>query len=175
VAGLVSNKVPMLLPRVHDCISLLLGSDLRRQQLANCNPAVYYFSQGWLEYGRDPYTEYLEYVEKYGEADAAYLINTLYGRYQEAVFIRTTGTEEKLEQCRRKVKQIADFFNWKISEIAGNLTLLTAVVDRRQNRDVIRIEPGKPIILEEGEFNEHQSKLDTHDRGRRGKINGDIA
>lgn len=147
VEGLVSATVPMILPNTHDCISLMLGSDSRRLELSKYNPAIYYFSQGWLDYGRDPYTEYLEYFDKYGEADAAYLINTLYGTYREAVFIRTNCEEEKLEQYRQKVRQIARFFGWEVSEVMGNLALLNAVVNRQQYPGVIRVAPGTPIVL----------------------------
>jgi hypothetical protein len=149
VEGLVSATVPLVLPKAHDCISVLLGSDLRRQELSKDNPAVYYFSQGWLEYGRDPYAEYLEYVDKYGEDDAQYLIQTLYGTYREAVFIRTNCEAKKLEQYRQRVRQIADFFGWKVSEIEGNLALLNAVITRKRHPDVIRVAPGTPIVLEE--------------------------
>ena len=149
VDGLVSDAVPLVLPAVHDCISLLLGSDLERQRLAMLNPAIYYFSQGWLDYGRDPYTEYQEYVRKYGVADAKYLIQTLYGMYQGAVLIRTCGGK-KLKQCRQRVRAIADFFEWTVSEVNGELTLLKAVIEARQHPDVIRIAPGKSIVLGKG-------------------------
>ncbi|WP_425060158.1 hypothetical protein SCACP_08220 [Sporomusa carbonis] len=158
VEGLVSARVPIVLPRAHDCISLLLGSDLRRQQMSVLNPAVYYFSQGWLEYGRDPYAEYREYVDKYGEDDAAYLIQTLYGTYREAVLIRTCEGE-KLEQCRQKVRAIAGFFGWKVSEVAGDPGLLAAVVNARQHPDVIWVAPGNPICVEGGENFVHQSQF----------------
>lgn len=157
LAGLVSARVPMVAPAAHDCVSLLLGSDRRRQQLSERNPAVYYFSQGWLKYGRDPYAEYLEYFEKYGEADARYLIQTLYGKYEEAVFIRTCEGET-LRQCRLQVNRIASFFNWKVSEVPGDLALLGAVVSGRQQPDVIRVAPGKPIIVEEGNWYADQGK-----------------
>lgn len=150
VAGLVSVAVPLILPKVHDCISLLLGADVRRQQLSARNPAVYYFSQGWLDYGRDPYAEYLEYVDKYGQENAAYLIQTLYGRYQETVFVRTCDGE-KLEECRRRVEMIAGFFNWRVSELAGDLGLLTKLVNGKPCPAVIRVQPGNPIIIDEGE------------------------
>ncbi|BBB91807.1 MAG TPA: DUF1638 domain-containing protein [Methylomusa anaerophila] len=158
VAGLVSAGIPMVLPAVHDCISLLLGSDLRRQQLSARNPAVYYFSQGWLEYGRDPYAEYCEYVDKYGTADAGYLIRTLYGTYRGAVLIRTCGGG-KIEECRQKVKNIADFFDWSVTEVEGDLGLLTAVVGGKQHPDIIWVPPGKPVKLEEGNSSEYQSQF----------------
>ncbi len=148
VAGLVSAAVPLVLPAVHDCISLLLGSDLERQRLAVLNPAIYYFSQGWLDYGRDPYAEYQEYVAKYGPAAAKYLIRTLYGAYRGAVLIRTCEGE-KLQQCRQKVNVIADFFEWSVSEVIGDLSLLRAVIGAKQHPDVIRVAPGKSVVLEE--------------------------
>ncbi|QDR81644.1 DUF1638 domain-containing protein [Sporomusa termitida] len=157
LAGLVSASVPMVVPAAHDCVSLLLGSDRRRQQLSARNPAVYYFSQGWLKYGRDPYAEYQEYLEKYGEEDALYLIQTLYGKYEEAVFIRTCEGET-LRQCRQQVNRIAGFFNWKVSEVPGDLALLAAVVNRELLPDVIRVAPGNPIIVEEGNWYADQGK-----------------
>lgn len=144
LSGLISRAVPLVHPAVHDCISLLLGSDSRRQGLEALNPAVYYFSQGWLEYGRDPYEEYIEYLDKYGKDDASYLIGTLYGRYHKAMFIRTRSREE-LTDYRQRVKIVADFFNWEIEEADGNLALLAAVINAEQHPDVIRVAPGKSL------------------------------
>ncbi|WP_371371749.1 DUF1638 domain-containing protein [Sporomusa aerivorans] len=153
VEGLASARVPLVLPNAHDCISVLLGSDLRRQEQSARNPAAYYFSQGWLDYGRNPYDEYLEYIEKYGQDKAHYLIQSLYGAYREAIFIRTAADRKKIEEYRQKVKQIASFFGWKISEVAGDLELLNAVVNQLSHPGVIRVAPGTPIVLEEGIFN----------------------
>lgn len=147
---LISLAVPVIMPKAHDCISLLLGSDLKRQQLSDLNPDVYYFSQGWLEYGRDPYAEYLEYLEKYSKEDASYLIQTLYGRYKEAVFIRTCH-DEKLKVCRKRLKEIAGFFKWKTSEIPGDLGLLAKVVRGVPDPDVIWAAPGQVIMVGEEE------------------------
>ncbi|SDE47798.1 DUF1638 domain-containing protein [Sporomusa acidovorans] len=149
VAGLASPRVPLILPKAHDCISLLLGSDVRRQALNAVHPSVYYFSQGWLQYGRDPYTEYCEYRKRYGEKDAAYLIRSLYGNYQEAMFIQTVGEGAKLEKYRQRVSLIANFFGWKVREVTGDLTLLKAVISRQRGPDVMRVAPGTPIVLEE--------------------------
>ncbi|HWR40884.1 MAG TPA: DUF1638 domain-containing protein [Patescibacteria group bacterium] len=151
VAGLVSSEVPMLVPAVHDCISLLLGSDQRRQDLCSENAAAYYFSQGWLEYGRDPHVEYLEYLNKYGKANADYLIQTLYGKYQEAVLIRTCN-EDKMKTCRQRVSAIANFFDWSVREVEGDLALLTAIASGRQTPGAIFIAPGDPIQLQEESY-----------------------
>lgn len=143
-AGLVSPAVPLVLPNVHDCIGLLIGGSARRQELACRNPAAYYFSPGWLEFGRTPYEEYREYEQKYGQDDAEYLIETLYGKYQEAIFIRTC-VNENLTGYRQRVQEIAAFFHWTVSEVEGDLSLLQAVIACRHIPDVLHIAAGKPV------------------------------
>ncbi|MHB8075504.1 DUF1638 domain-containing protein [Desulfosporosinus fructosivorans] len=123
VVGLLSKRVPLLLLKTHDCISLLLGSNERQLSLLKENPGTYYFSRGWLDYGRTPYAEYLEYVDRYGQKKATDLIKMLYGNYNKAVLIVTLGTKD-IDKYREKVCQIADLFGWDVGEEEGDLRLL---------------------------------------------------
>jgi hypothetical protein len=146
VVGLRSQRVPLLMPRTHDCISLLLGSNERQLKLLKKNSGTYYFSRGWLDYGRTPYAEYLEYVDRYGREKAADLIKMLYGSYNKAVLIVTLGTKD-IEIYREKVRIIADFFGWDVGEEAGDLHILTAVLNGRTGQDTVYVEPGKMITV----------------------------
>ena len=146
--GLLSQSAPLIVPGTHDCISLLLGSDERRQALSKKNLGTYYFSPGWLDYGRDPYQEYQEYVARFGSKQAVFLIKTLYGRYSEAVFINTYDSMDT-DKYRERVWKIAAFFEWKVSEVKGNLSLLQDIINGRINSASLYIPPGKPIILED--------------------------
>ncbi len=146
ICGLVSANVPLLFPDTHDCLGLLLGSQERFLEVFTHNNAVYFFSQGWLDFGTDPYSEYLEYVAKYGSVKAKYLINTLYGRYNEAVFITTPGLQN-IEDYRQRLKLIAGFFNWKIREVPGDLGILQSLIKGSDGAGVIRVEPGVPVSL----------------------------
>jgi len=147
VVGLLSQRVPLLMPRTHDCISLLLGSNERQLKLLKENPGTYYFSRGWLDHGRTPYAEYLEYVDHYGWEKAAVLIKMLYGSYNKAVLIVTPGTKD-IEIYREKVRSIADFFGWNVGEEEGDLHLLTAVVNGKIERDTVYIEPGQVVTID---------------------------
>lgn len=144
IIGLNSPVSPMIMPGTHDCISLLLGSDERRYRLANTNPGSYYFSPGWLDYGRSPYEEYQEYVGRFGEKDANYLIQTLYGQYDEAVFINTCDFTNK-ERYMSKVEEIAKFFGWRVSEVNGDLRLLQTLINGSITPAVICVQPGKTV------------------------------
>lgn len=147
VLGLVSPNVPLLLPRTHDCIGLMLGSNARHMELFKENSLTYYFSQGWLDYGRTPLQEYFEYKDKYGEKKALRLIKTLYGNYQKAIFIITPGIKD-LDRYRQKVREIADFFDWEVEEIQGDMNLLHSVATGRNVPETVYVEAGQPITLE---------------------------
>ena len=146
VVGLLSQRVPLLLPRTHDCISLLLGSNERQLKLLMENTGTYYFSRGWLDYGRTPYAEYLEYVERFGQDVATDLIKMLYGSYNKAVLIVTLGTKD-IEKYREKVREIANFFGWDVGEEEGDLRLLTALLEGSTEQDTVYVEPGLTITV----------------------------
>jgi hypothetical protein len=47
-AGLVAGDTQLVLPRAHDCITLLLGSRERYAAQHKANPATYYYTPGWI-------------------------------------------------------------------------------------------------------------------------------
>lgn len=147
IIGLTSSRVPLLFPNAHDCIGLLLGSTERQLEMMKALPGTYFFSQGWLDYGRTPYDEYLEYVEKYGQDKAGQLIKALYGRYQRALLIVTPGMKD-IEKYRAKVKQIADFFGWTVEEVSGDIDLLQCVLTGSRTQGTIWVEPGITVTAD---------------------------
>ena len=69
-AGLRSDRHKLVIPRVHDCISLLLGSrELYDREFGKC-PGTYYLSKGWIDQKGDPISSYRKYCERYGERKA---------------------------------------------------------------------------------------------------------
>jgi len=111
------------------------------------NSLTYYFSQGWLDYGRTPLAEYYEYEAQFGEKKARKLIKMLYGRYQKTAFIKTPGIKD-LEQYREKVREIADFFGWQVEEIEGDISLLTSVLKGVKAPETVYVDAGQVITLE---------------------------
>ncbi|MFZ3172444.1 MAG: DUF1638 domain-containing protein [Carboxydocellales bacterium] len=144
LVGLKSPGVPLIFPATHDCIGLLLGSNEKHQSVFREHVGTYYFSQGWLDYGRTPLAEYLEYQQKYGEEKARHLISALYGRYDQAMLIITPGMKN-IEYYRQRVKEIADFFGWKIAELEGDVGLLAAVLKGQVSKGVIYVEAGMEV------------------------------
>ena len=100
--GLTARHTPLVLPRAHDCIALLMGSAERYQAYFDGNPGTYYRSTGWLERGKGlqqlthstmGFDESLEaMIRKYGEDNGRYLYEemTRYrAQYSKLTFIET--------------------------------------------------------------------------------------
>jgi hypothetical protein len=137
ITGLRST-LPVVVPRAHDCITLLMGSKERYKDYFNQNPGTFFFSPGWLERNKDPGdTEdsiptqlgmgktYEEYVEEYDEETAKYLAEVLgdwLKNYKKAAFINTlVGSEETY---RDRTKQFAAENGWAYEELCGDTGLI---------------------------------------------------
>lgn len=146
--GLCNNGIvglraplPLVIPRAHDCITLLLGSKERYAEVFEKNPGTIYESSGWLEAIRyrkkNPRTSplrydpviYQEYVEKYGPENADYLMETLEGlaHYSRLAFIHTPVGElpHLVELAREQARERG----WQFEEMEGKLRLLQAMMD----------------------------------------------
>jgi hypothetical protein len=59
IVGVKARHIPLVVPRVHDCISLFLGSVKKyRTEVAAC-PGTFYLTSGWIERGDTPVSKYL--------------------------------------------------------------------------------------------------------------------
>jgi hypothetical protein len=167
--NLGTPHTPLIIPRAHDCITLLLGSRQRYQEVFNACPGTYYFSAGWLEFrhrkaranGEPPPTEnvaeqmapfsmakdYAALVAKYGEDNARYLLEvsqTWLQNYRRGMLIRF-DFDQKL-QLREKVAKICRTQGWTMDELAGDLRLLQNWVDGSWNEsDFLIVPPGHAV------------------------------
>ena len=157
IAGL-RCAIPLVAPRAHDCITLLLGSIKRHLEYQENHRGVYWYSDGWIATdtmpGRQRYEKLLaEYTEKYGADNAAYLMETEQSWMKEygwAVYIDwgIKGTEEQIEYTR----QCADYLGWKYDRIKGDAGLLQRLVDGQWDEKEFLIVPaGKRIAEDLGE------------------------
>ena len=76
VAGLVSRNLPLVIPRAHDCIALLMGGRDRYRIYFENHPGVFFRSTGWLERGQDLDQAAL-LIARYGEDNGRYLFERL--------------------------------------------------------------------------------------------------
>jgi hypothetical protein len=148
----LSAKIPVIVPRGHDCITLLLGSkDVYKEYFEN-HRGVYWFSPGWIETDMQPGKERFEktlkeYVEKFGEDNARYLMETeqhWMKEYNWATYIDWGFANSALE--KQFTKKAARYLNWKYDEIKGDSGLMQQLVDGRwDEKDFLVVKPGQKI------------------------------
>lgn len=117
LAGISSRRHTLVLPRAHDCCTILLGSRDRFAEhfgenlSAEWTSNTYFEKKGWGSMADNRGLEQLglnmtreEYITHYGEEDGAYLWETLQPKSSpEVIFIRVPETEnEKMEAAVRK-------------------------------------------------------------------------
>jgi len=149
--GIQARNHTLLIPRTDDCIAILLGSREAYLREFESQPGTYYLSKGWLESGSNPLNEYREYVEKYGQEDAEWLMDTQYQNYERLVLV--TQNETDMDIYRPQALEVADFckrWNMQYEEIVGSdhfvrrLVEVAAALDKADGNFVV-VPPGGEI------------------------------
>jgi hypothetical protein len=84
VEGLSSKHYPLVIPRAHDCITLLLGSKERYDALFKETPGTYWLSPGWVESEKIP-----------GAKEHEFYINRYLGKYDEELTMTMVEMSEE--------------------------------------------------------------------------------
>jgi len=159
-AGIRAGKIPLIIPRAHDCIALFLGSNEKYMEYFNDHPGTYYYTSGWFERSGIKVVErkvqdgfglgkkYEEYVEKYGEDNAKYLIefeNSWIQNYSQVTFINIDFVD--FLSYREEAKKIAEERNWKYDEVEGDIRLIRNLIEAGwDEKEFLIIPPGEEIV-----------------------------
>jgi hypothetical protein len=149
--GIKAGQHTLLIPRVDDCIALLLGSRQAYIREFEAVPGTYYLSKGWLESGSHPLKEYHEYVERYGPEDAAWVMDQQYQHYERLVMV--AHNQADLDKYRPQAQEVAKYcerWGFRYEEILGSdayvrrLIEVAAALDQADG-DFVVIPPGGEI------------------------------
>jgi len=141
--NLESRSIPLVIPRAHDCITLFMGSKKKYEDYFRNNSRTMYYVQSWIErngikkerkelesIGMDG--TYEDYVKKYGEEAAQYLIelaSAWENRYNKALYLYSDLTKDnKSLNYSREVEKIAMERKWSYSQMKGDSLLIKKMV-----------------------------------------------
>jgi hypothetical protein len=149
--GLKAGKHTLLVPRVDDCIALLLGSYRTYMREFQATPGTYYLSKGWLESGSHPLKEYKEYLPKYGSKEAMWLMDQQYQHYERLVLVAHDPAD--LEAYRPQAQEVARFcerWGMRYEEVLGSDAYVRRLVEvavalDQADGDFLVIPPGGEI------------------------------
>ena len=157
LAGVEARTKPLVLPRAHDCITLLMGSRQAFDRYFSEHTGVYYRSAGWVERGQGLVAMARDrtglaftreaLVERYGEDNGQFLYEEL-TRYQSAysqlTYIATEiDPDDRFEAASRAE---AAEKGWGFERFAGDLTLFRGLLAGDWGTDdFLVVPPGERI------------------------------
>jgi len=163
VVGLEARSLPVVIPRAHDCIGMLLGSSRDYLAQLEAQPGTYFQSAGWLEhspapgeirpqqftFGPNSNVTREKLVEKYGEDNADYLLeqfNQFTRHYERMAYIATPVPGSA--QWEETAKEIARRRGWKFERLPGDLGWLRRLLGADWNeREFLTLKPGERVGL----------------------------
>lgn len=113
--GLRTHDFQLVVPRCDDCITLLLGSPERRQEIS----ATYFLTEGWLQGERNIWVEYENCIQKYGEKRGKKIFSVMLANYRNLALL-DTGCFDK-EKTEAETRKIAQELGLEYTEIKGTL------------------------------------------------------
>ncbi|MCD4830690.1 MAG: DUF1638 domain-containing protein [Anaerohalosphaeraceae bacterium] len=166
--GIIAANAPLIIPQVHDCIAILLGSNEEYQKQFSTCPGTYYISTNWHNEDDNPMLGSQKFkvfegsddkdamIEKFGHDNADYVIDFL-GRWQEnykrAVFI-DNGSDNS-DKTAEYTKNLAEQNNWTYERIPASSRLFEKMLTAEKSDDeILLVPPGGKIT-----FNENSGKL----------------
>jgi hypothetical protein len=153
LAGITARNIPLIVPRGHDCITILLGSKETYKDYFDTHGGVYWYSPGWIERSLQPGKERYErtlqqYTERYGEDNALYLMeteNSWHKEYSLATYIDWEMPDS--EEYKGYARECAAYLGWGYDELPGDKGLLQHLLNGDWNNDeFLTVPPGSIIV-----------------------------
>ena len=152
LVGIRSSRCRLVLPRAHDCISILMGGPAQHQEFLSKHPGAYFYSPGWVRGKRVPGPDrdaHLRgyYTRKYPDDDD--LVEDLIDADREtfvhhdcAAYVDITGNAATEAYCQN----CAQSLGWKYRKIEGDPSLLLDFLNGGWDSGRFLVtEPGKQV------------------------------
>jgi len=164
LVGLKAHGLPVIIPRAHDCLGILLGSSKRYLAELDKEAGTYFQSAGWIEHlpadrtirpmaaGGEMSAKKEEFVAKFGEEAAQFLMEE-YARftqhYKRLAFISTPVA--KVDERERKAEEIARQQGWQFERLPGDIGWLRRLVDGEwDDKEFLVLKPHQKVGLSYG-------------------------
>jgi hypothetical protein len=155
--GVSSKRVKIVIPRAHDCITLLLGSKERYAQYVKEHPGCYWYSPGWNSSHTPPGPERYhklrrQNIDKYGEENAEFLMESEQAWFQSytlGTYVDTGLTDPAgVERDLAYTQACADWLKWKFDRQHGSPELMIDLLDGRWDDErFLVLEPGQTLRM----------------------------
>lgn len=133
LVGLKSKKYKLVIPRAHDCATLVMGSKEAYQNYFETFKGSYFYTRGWYELGVFELTDERRvqeirrlYMEKYQDEEIVDELMDLeldmMKHYKYITYVNWPGLSD--ETSRAWAKDMCDEHGWTFNEMEGSSSLL---------------------------------------------------
>ena len=172
IVGLKSLKHTLVIPRVHDCISLFLGGTREYRKQFSHQPGTYYISPGWYEEqvqprGRQMIKKQAHLPPEYADTLDKEVLKTRFGddnskavteffdawkkNYTRAVYIDTGDGEEN--KYSAYARSMAEENGWQYTRLEGSRRLIAECFSAAENsalsgEEILVVPPGREVTFD---------------------------
>ncbi len=157
LVGIRSDNLPLVLPKAHDCCTILLGSRNTFKSHFSDNLSASWSCNGYMEsneshfhaseegkiFGLDK--TYEELIEQYGKENADYLIKEVAGKTNDEPLFYIDLQETSVEENISNFLLAAEKRKQEYIMLKGNISLLKGLLRGDWNEDFLIIPPGSHI------------------------------
>lgn len=142
--GLTSSRCRLVVPRVDDCISLLLGGNKVRNALSE-KAMAYYLTRGWLRHNNNLWNEYHYCLGKYGPQRTEEIYRIMLGNYKNLNVIETGAYN--LDDILPQTEELAGALGLEHEIVGGSLQIIHKALLGKWDDDFAVIEAGGAVDL----------------------------
>ena len=149
--GAIGLKAPetarLVIPRVHDCIAIFLGSHDAYLQELEKEKGTFFLAKGFIEVGDTPLEEYRRTSERHGREAADRVMRTMFAHYKRILFVNTG--HNPIGKYRTHARQTAEMLHLRYEEMNGSRVFIRKIIHGPWDEEFIVAGPGQTITLEQ--------------------------
>lgn len=143
--GVQSNKSTLVLPRVDDCVGMLLGSRQRHRKVLSEHPGTYFLDPRWLDNELNIFDQIKKGLEHIPEQRRKQLLQVALKHYDRLVML---CDGRPLEEAERRCRRLAQEHGMEFSRLTKELGLLDKLLHGPwEEPEFIVAPPGTPIPM----------------------------
>lgn len=145
IVGVYAPHQNLYVPRVHDCVALLLGSREAYQKAFRERAGTYYITPGWVKEEKDPLGILEnEYIPRMGREDAVWGLHEELKHYSHIALIDTQAVD--MGYLRERARANADFLGKHYTETRGSKAYFRKILFGPYSEpDFLCLPPGTPV------------------------------
>jgi len=138
VIGLETRDFELVIPRVDDCISMLIGSVAQRTKI-NSSHSAYFLTAGWLRGERNIFAEYEYTLEKYGDVTGKEIMDVMLANYKNLALLDTGSYD--LKDAKDESQRIANVLDLELMVLPASVNYITQLLTGPHDPDRFSIFP----------------------------------